>query len=138
MTMTTPPATILIVDDEIQNRKLLEAMLRPEGYLTLSAADGEQALALIAERAFDERRQEGLRVAGHLHDIGKVTIPSEILSKPGRLISAIEFQIVQEHAQASNVVLKGVEFRWPKSSVDAERRTTRMPQLPACDRFCGN
>ncbi|MDB5968470.1 MAG: diguanylate cyclase [Hydrocarboniphaga sp.] len=48
-----PAATILIVDDEAQNRKLLEALLWPEGYLTLSAANGEEALALIAQRAPD-------------------------------------------------------------------------------------
>ncbi|MDR3388165.1 MAG: response regulator, partial [Rudaea sp.] len=47
------PATILIVDDEIQNRRLLEALLQPEGYATLSAANGEEALALIAQRAPD-------------------------------------------------------------------------------------
>ena len=51
--MTGPAATILIVDDEVQNRKLLEALLRPEGYLTLSAADGEEALASIAQHAPD-------------------------------------------------------------------------------------
>ncbi len=51
--MTVQLATILIVDDELQNRKLLEALLRPEGYLTQSAANGEEALALIAERAPD-------------------------------------------------------------------------------------
>lgn len=51
--MTSPAATILVVDDEIQNRKLLEALLRPEGYLTLSAANGEEALASIAEHAPD-------------------------------------------------------------------------------------
>ena len=51
--MTSPLATILIVDDEVQNRKLLEALLRPEGYFTFSAADGEEALALIAQRAPD-------------------------------------------------------------------------------------
>lgn len=51
--MTRPAAAILIVDDEIQNRKLLEALLRPEGYLTLCAANGEQALAAIAQRAPD-------------------------------------------------------------------------------------
>jgi diguanylate cyclase (GGDEF)-like protein/PAS domain S-box-containing protein len=51
--MTPPAATILIVDDEIQNRKLLEALLRPEGYLTVSVASGEEALALVAERAPD-------------------------------------------------------------------------------------
>ncbi len=51
--MSTLPATILIVDDEVQNRKLLEALLRPEGYVTVCAANGEQALALIGERAPD-------------------------------------------------------------------------------------
>ena len=50
---TSPAATILIVDDEIQNRKLLEVLLRAEGYLTLSAANGEEALAAIAKRAPD-------------------------------------------------------------------------------------
>jgi diguanylate cyclase (GGDEF)-like protein/PAS domain S-box-containing protein len=47
------PATILIVDDEIRNRKLLVALLQPEGYVTVSAACGEEALALVAERAPD-------------------------------------------------------------------------------------
>jgi diguanylate cyclase (GGDEF)-like protein len=51
--MNSPAATILIVDDEIQNRKLLETLLRPEGYLTRSAATGEEALASIAQRAPD-------------------------------------------------------------------------------------
>ena len=48
-----PPATILIVDDEIQNRKLLEAQLKPEGYRTVSAASGEAALAAITKQAPD-------------------------------------------------------------------------------------
>jgi diguanylate cyclase (GGDEF)-like protein/PAS domain S-box-containing protein len=51
--MTAAPATILIVDDESQSRKLLEALLRPEGYLTRIAASGEEALASIAEFAPD-------------------------------------------------------------------------------------
>jgi diguanylate cyclase (GGDEF)-like protein/PAS domain S-box-containing protein len=51
--MTSPAATILIVDDELQNRRLLEALLRPEGYLTQCAANGEQALAAIAQHAPD-------------------------------------------------------------------------------------
>jgi diguanylate cyclase (GGDEF)-like protein len=46
-------ATILIVDDELQNRKLLEALLRPEGYLTVCAASGVEALALVAVNAPD-------------------------------------------------------------------------------------
>jgi signal transduction histidine kinase len=51
--MTRSPATILVVDDEIQDRKLLEALLRPEGYLTRSAANGEEALASVAQSAPD-------------------------------------------------------------------------------------
>jgi diguanylate cyclase (GGDEF)-like protein len=43
-----PPSTILIVDDEEHNRKLLELLLRADGYLTLTAADASQALAVIA------------------------------------------------------------------------------------------
>lgn len=51
--MHNPAATILIVDDELTNRKLLEALLQPEGYLTQCAADGAQALASIATQAPD-------------------------------------------------------------------------------------
>ena len=76
----------------------------------------EIAVAIGAELGFDASRQEGLRVAGHLHDIGKMTIPAEILSKPGKL-SAIEFQLIQGHAQAGHDVLKGVEFPWPVAEV---------------------
>ena len=47
------PVTILIVDDELQNRRLLETQLRPEGYVTVSVASGEEALALVAQRAPD-------------------------------------------------------------------------------------
>ena len=76
----------------------------------------EIAVAIGAELGFDARRQEGLRVAGYLHDIGKIRIPSEILSKPGKL-NPTEFQLVQGHAQASYDVLKDVEFPWPVAEV---------------------
>jgi PAS domain S-box-containing protein len=76
----------------------------------------EIAVAIGAELGFDAHRQEGLRVVGYLHDIGKITIPSEILSKPGKL-SAIEFQLIQGHAQAGYDVLKGVAFPWPVAQV---------------------
>ena len=51
--MTPPPATILIVDDDVQSCKLLETLLQSEGYRTLSAASGADALASIAGRAPD-------------------------------------------------------------------------------------
>lgn len=74
------------------------------------------ASAIGAELGFDETRQEGLRVAGYLHDIGKVSIPSEILAKPGR-ISPIEFQLIQGHAQASYDVLSRMQWPWPVAEV---------------------
>ena len=66
-------ATILIVDDEAQNRKLLEALLHPQGYATVSAASGSEALALIARKAPDlilldvmMPEMDGYAVATHL------------------------------------------------------------------------
>jgi signal transduction histidine kinase/DNA-binding response OmpR family regulator len=47
------PACVLIVDDERHNRELLEIMLKPDGFLLLSAASGEEALALIARQPPD-------------------------------------------------------------------------------------
>jgi PAS domain S-box-containing protein len=76
----------------------------------------EIAVAIGAELGFDAQRQEGLRVAGYLHDIGKMRIPSEILSKPGEL-SPIEFRLVQGHARASYDVLKDIQFPWPVAEV---------------------
>jgi HD-GYP domain-containing protein (c-di-GMP phosphodiesterase class II) len=64
----------------------------------------------------DDGRLEGIKVAGYLHDIGKISIPSEILVKPGRL-NATEYALVQGHAQASYDVLKHVEFPWPVATI---------------------
>ncbi len=72
----------------------------------------EIAAAIGAEIGLDAQRIQGLRVAGFLHDIGKITIPSEILSKPGKL-SSIELKLIQGHSQASHDVLKDVDFPWP-------------------------
>ena len=51
--MTGPVATILIADDDLHNRKLLEALLHLEGYLTISATNGEETLASVAEHSPD-------------------------------------------------------------------------------------
>lgn len=72
----------------------------------------EIAVAIGTEMGFDERRLEGLRVAGYLHDIGKITVPAEILARPGKL-SANEYALIKQHPQAGYDVLKNVEFPWP-------------------------
>ena len=76
----------------------------------------EIAVAIGAELGLDQRQQEGLRVAGYLHDVGKITVPAEILSKPGKL-SPIEYELIKGHAQASYDVLKDVEFPWPVAQI---------------------
>ncbi len=55
---------------------------------------------------------DGLEVMGFLHDIGKIIVPAEILSKPGAL-NEFEFNIIKAHAQAGYNILKGIEFSWP-------------------------
>ena len=48
--ITDAPSRILIVDDELHNRQLLEVMLAPEGFRLLSVSSGEEALAIVAQR----------------------------------------------------------------------------------------
>ncbi len=76
----------------------------------------ELSVAIGAELGFDARRLEGLRVAGYLHDVGKITVPAEILSKPTKL-TPIEFELIKGHAQASYEVLKPVTFPWPVADI---------------------
>jgi PAS domain S-box-containing protein/putative nucleotidyltransferase with HDIG domain len=76
----------------------------------------ELAVAIGAELGFSVLQQEGLRVAGYLHDVGKITIPAEILAKPGKL-SWIEHRLIQEHPQSGYGVLKNVKFPWKIAEV---------------------
>jgi len=73
---------------------------------------GELAAAIATEMGLDENQVEGIRVAGYLHDVGKIGVPAEILSKPARLSKA-EYELVKDHAQQSYEILRTVEFPWP-------------------------
>ncbi len=77
---------------------------------------GELASAIGVEMELDGDRVEGLRVAGHMHDVGKISVPAEILSKPTKL-SSLEFKLVMAHAQQGYEILKGLEFPWPVAQV---------------------
>jgi response regulator RpfG family c-di-GMP phosphodiesterase len=68
--------------------------------------------AIGKDMGLPERQVEGLRVIGYLHDIGKIAVPAEILSKPTRL-SEIEYAMVRSHPQTGYDILKNLEFSWP-------------------------
>jgi putative nucleotidyltransferase with HDIG domain len=70
------------------------------------------AAAIAKELGLDPDRIEGLRMAGDIHDIGKIYVPAEILSKPGKLTD-IEFTIIKTHSQVGYDILKNIEFPWP-------------------------
>ena len=53
-----------------------------------------------------------MTIAGLLHDVGKLSVPAEILSKPGRL-NKTEFDIIKSHSQVSYNILELIEFPWP-------------------------
>jgi putative nucleotidyltransferase with HDIG domain len=70
------------------------------------------ACAIAQEMGFPPERVEGMRVLGCLHDIGKIAIPAEILSKPGRL-SAMEFTLIKDHPRAGYEIIKDIDFPFP-------------------------
>ncbi|NNM82453.1 MAG: HD domain-containing protein [Burkholderiales bacterium] len=59
-----------------------------------------------------EDQVHGIRLAGIVHDLGKILVPAEILSRPGKL-SEIEFGLIKVHPQAGYDILKGIDFPWP-------------------------
>ena len=67
---------------------------------------------IARKMGLDEDRVHGLHLAASIHDLGKVGIPAEILSKPGRL-TAIQYSLVKEHAQMGYEIVRGVQFPWP-------------------------
>jgi PAS domain S-box-containing protein len=66
------------------------------------------ARTIATEMGLDQDKIEGIRMAGSIHDIGKLSIPSEILTKPTKLTS-LEFSLIKEHPQSGYDMLKHVE-----------------------------
>ncbi len=77
---------------------------------------GELAAAIGAEMGLPAATVKGLRLAGYVHDIGKISVPAEILSKPSQL-TPMEFELIKGHSQSGHDVLKDVDFPWPVAEV---------------------
>lgn len=74
------------------------------------------ACAIAGEMGLNGEAVDCLHVAGMLHDVGKISIPAEILTKPGRL-SELEMDMVRKHAEASYDILRQVDFPWPVARI---------------------
>ena len=74
------------------------------------------AREIAQEMGLDSDRVEGIRLGAMVHDIGKIQVPSEILSKPGRL-STNEFELIKDHCLIGYNILKDIEFPWPIAEI---------------------
>lgn len=72
--------------------------------------------AIAAEMGLDQLKIDGIKLAGSIHDIGKLSIPSEILSKPTKLTN-IEFSMIKEHSRIGYEMLREVESPWPLAQI---------------------
>lgn len=130
------PQLILGTAEDITERKRAEEELRQSSEKLRKAMEGTiQTIALMMEMrdpytagherrvarlscaiarkmGLSEEQIEGIHVSGFLHDIGKIVIPAEILTKPGR-INEYELSFIKIHPQAGYDILKGLEFPWP-------------------------
>ncbi|TAJ76620.1 MAG: HD domain-containing protein [Gallionellaceae bacterium] len=72
----------------------------------------ELAREIARQMGLTADEQQAIHLAGLVHDLGKISIPADILSKPGRLNEA-EYSLIKRHPQAGYDILKGVDFSWP-------------------------
>jgi putative two-component system response regulator len=70
------------------------------------------ATAIAHELQLPQRQIEGIDLAAVVHDVGKIHIPSEILSRPGK-INDVEFTLIKQHPDMGYEILKGIDFPWP-------------------------
>jgi len=68
------------------------------------------------EMGLDSDQTEGLRLGALIHDIGKIQVPSDLLSKP-TVLSNHEFELIKDHAKYGYDILKDIEFPWPVADI---------------------
>jgi len=72
--------------------------------------------AIAQGMGLDSERIDGLRLGASIHDIGKIYLPAEILSKPVKLTD-LEYELIKSHAQVGYDILKDIEFPWPVAEI---------------------
>ena len=74
------------------------------------------ATAIAQEMKLPQDKIEGIRIASLVHDIGKVNLPTEIISKPNKLIE-VEFNLIKNYPKTGYDILKKVDFPWPIAEI---------------------
>ena len=74
------------------------------------------AVAIAREMGLSEQQVEGIAMAAAIHDIGKIYVPAEILSKPGEL-SKTEYAMMKTHSQVGYNILAPIEFSFPVAQI---------------------
>lgn len=97
------------------------------------------AVAIARGMNLPQDTVDGIEIASLIHDIGKFTVPSEILSKPGKL-SEFEFGIIKAHSDTAYQILKGLDFPWPVAKIILQHHErmngSGYPQGLSADNIC--
>lgn len=101
-----------------QTVKSLSKTVRFRDPYTAGHQDNVARLAAAMARVMDlsEDAVAGIRVAGQLHDIGKINVPVRYLCKPGRLVG-LEWEFMKQHAVTGYEILKDIDFPWPVAEI---------------------
>lgn len=77
---------------------------------------GKLAKAIAEELGLDEEKVQAIYLTGLIHDIGKIYVPAEILTKPGTLTD-IEYKLIKVHPEMGYKILEKIDFSWPISKI---------------------
>jgi len=77
------------------------------------------ACAIAKEMGLSNEQIDGIHLAAAIHDVGKIALPAEILTKPG-LLTDIEYSLIKTHAQVGYDMLRGIDFPWPIARIILE------------------
>jgi HD-GYP domain-containing protein (c-di-GMP phosphodiesterase class II) len=76
------------------------------------ATVADMSAAIATELGQDPNEVKGVKLAAHIHDIGEIGVPAELLNRPDRLRRA-EFELVKQHPQLGHDIVADMEFPWP-------------------------
>ncbi len=74
------------------------------------------ARSIAKDMGLSENQIDAVRLAAIIHDIGKISVPAEILSKPGKLTES-EFSLIKQHPKSGYDILRTVELPWPIAEI---------------------